>query len=1589
MATSSIKTVMQMDETDVTKKLKAIEKLYKTTYGDWADSIGEVDNATKKLDKAQIDLAESLASLKKEKAKGSSSNKDTIVELEQEIASRKQVVAELTREKRVSKEARTGRKDELSQLKQIRTESIANIKTQKDYTKVQKDHTKATTAQAKSYKNLANQTIRYMRWLGTIAGAIYAVNKAWKLTLGTGIDINKMMEANANGIAALTSANTRMADSFGNILTPMQKFAMGHKIATEVLKDLRKESLKTPATFKELTEIYQQATGQTLAMGNAFGATVEDINKNTVLLSKRFSIVANAIGQPMDRVKEEIRSALTGNVSTDSIISTMIFGSPTEANESIKLARERFNGLKDLFDEKLGVFDILSEKESFTKSVLAMRGAWEIAMSDMVEKSGMFKDLTETFYTVADSIVESTDGIVGRFDSIYSSIKNIGSTLAMLEVPAKTIASVWALTAAVKALSAASKLNPFILAGTAVAAGSYSIADYLADEEKKVKEVTKLLAQSTKDYEDQTQGWLERKSKALKASLGALEDDLSKTKDNLSMLGEDFNVDASPQVKAQQQLIDQLQARIVLIKPLIDSKKEEMALADKEIEKIAAKAKLITKLTINETVQGDIASFIKKEESALSKLHKQKIEWQKDLLINEEKLRAEEERKIPIAITLAKLDEVIAANKQGIQETTQKIEELNEKTTLKKLKHEIKIQELKEEELNLRKQIAGEAVLESDNLANRLNSALKIADLTKGEAAHIEAINKALKLQYELNQKLKEEADPKKQEKTDTTYYDVMSDSYKTMLNQQLELTNSTLSWIDGLQGASSEMGNIASAIVNISKIDTETKIKSNKLNEKFTKDWVKLYDKDKDRTKLEEDHAENTAKAKIQRNEAELAGYSNLAGVMAETYEKGTAGAILFTAAQSALGITSAWTAIAQAWSLGFPYNLGAVAIVTAGVMPILDQLGAKGSGGGGTASIPNAAVGEATTFTELNQNADYNTSFEDFEDGLKGATEALEQFANEGTARSTTLESLQAQIAKRETKAIELQEIVNTINSTNTSDLQREEMLATYGYDGLKDYKDLVEQDIDGYKDEINSLLTEVLSDALDFDTYSYAELKDITGIDDISKFNKDYEALARELGDISTEVKKMQRDGVSTQVDIDAFIEASRATEIIGSNTMKTMEDYRDAAEAMTDILKERAEELEALNERMMNLRGTSFEILNYNRNKELEATDDSNKALLKSIYAEEDRQKALEEATQAQEDNYQAQIDSANDSKKALNDLLSETTKNITTAAAAMDSMRSTIDKLKEATEGSTYTLNKYNSSMLETLELSRTGDIQSFSDSLKETIGYSEALFKDENFATSMDQEFAQKVAANQFKEMDMTMKTELSVLEQIEVNTRETMEKLDLKIEGLSTSISALSTTTESEPAAKEIVASAYNQALGRDPEAEGATHWENRLNSGTVLVGEIGQTMVSSAVAGGELTRREGITELYRGGFQREPDAGGLDYWTNSQLSINEIINRFQIADEQYTPFANGGIITKPTMGLIAEAGYSEAVIPLKNPNDPLGQKELIEQVKELIEKVEELQEINKNIAVSSNRTSIVMEDASFGRRPLKVEVA
>jgi hypothetical protein len=68
------------------------------------------------------------------------------------------------------------------------------------------------------------------------------------------------------------------------------------------------------------------------------------------------------------------------------------------------------------------------------------------------------------------------------------------------------------------------------------------------------------------------------------------------------------------------------------------------------------------------------------------------------------------------------------------------------------------------------------------------------------------------------------------------------------------------------------------------------------------------------------------------------------------------------------------------------------------------------------------------------------------------------------------------------------------------------------------------------------------------------------------------------------------------------------------------------------------------------------------------------------------------------------------------------------------------------------------------------------------------------------------------------------------------------------------------------------------------------------------------------------------------------------------------------------YTPFSEGGIVTEPRIGWVAEAGYDEAIIPLKDPNDPLNQKAVIRAIMTLSRENKQMKNILISILAKSN---------------------
>ena len=181
--------------------------------------------------------------------------------------------------------------------------------------------------------------IQKIRRLETLYVAYKALNFVKEKVIDSGLELNRTYENISLGLAALTAAKTKAIDVNGKELKGMKQLQVLQLQTKDTLDLIKKASLDTPATFVEMAGFYQQAIGHALASNKAFGASLDEIQKNTIQLTKRMSNLGSAAGMSMDLINEEIRSLMSGSVSSDSKLALILFGNPAAANKAIKEAK--------------------------------------------------------------------------------------------------------------------------------------------------------------------------------------------------------------------------------------------------------------------------------------------------------------------------------------------------------------------------------------------------------------------------------------------------------------------------------------------------------------------------------------------------------------------------------------------------------------------------------------------------------------------------------------------------------------------------------------------------------------------------------------------------------------------------------------------------------------------------------------------------------------------------------------------------------------------------------------------------------------------------------------------------------------------------------------------------------------------------------------------------------------------------------------------------------------------------------------------------------------------------------------------------
>ena len=266
-----------------------------------------------------------------------------------------------------------------------------------------------------------NSLVRHIRQVETLVVSVYGLKRAYDTLLGSGISLHRQIESQTAGIAALITANTRLASGSKDLA---KHFKIASQTAEQTMKKIKTASVETAATFPELTAIFQQAIGGALGAGKAMGDTIEKQIDNTITLAKRMSNIASAIGMPMAQVNEEIRSIIEGTTDINSRIAKMI----GITNEEIRKAKAEKDGLVKYLNEKLKPFDALADIQSFDRMVARIKDSIDNIKLGATEEAFKqiklhLKDLNDWMSANKDEITKNiANGIKNTADAIKSAV---------------------------------------------------------------------------------------------------------------------------------------------------------------------------------------------------------------------------------------------------------------------------------------------------------------------------------------------------------------------------------------------------------------------------------------------------------------------------------------------------------------------------------------------------------------------------------------------------------------------------------------------------------------------------------------------------------------------------------------------------------------------------------------------------------------------------------------------------------------------------------------------------------------------------------------------------------------------------------------------------------------------------------------------------------------------------------------------------------------------------------------------------------------------------------------------------------------
>jgi len=235
--------------------------------------------------------------------------------------------------------------------------------------------------------------------IGVGAGLVFIqqIQQSFTGLVRAGIEFNQQVDDSTVGIAGLLSAVANVRDAQGGLVTGAAAFAATFDVAVEQVEKLRQATLRTTATFQQLSDTFQVA----VAPGLKAGLNIDQIRELAISVSQ----AAGALGVPTNQLSEEIRALLTGTIQARTTrIATALGITP----DDIRRAKNDVGGLAKFLDDRFRAFEIAGEKAANTFTGTFRRAQTAIALSSGEASRTLFNELRTSFEEVFDLFTTRT-----------------------------------------------------------------------------------------------------------------------------------------------------------------------------------------------------------------------------------------------------------------------------------------------------------------------------------------------------------------------------------------------------------------------------------------------------------------------------------------------------------------------------------------------------------------------------------------------------------------------------------------------------------------------------------------------------------------------------------------------------------------------------------------------------------------------------------------------------------------------------------------------------------------------------------------------------------------------------------------------------------------------------------------------------------------------------------------------------------------------------------------------------------------------------------------------------------------------------